>query len=68
MANQNFSENRGENGGSSMSPPKAPGTHGGKAPAFKVKPGFNTGVPGKKGPDRSAGVKRARVHVNPDGI
>jgi hypothetical protein len=36
---------------------------------FKVKPGFNTGVPGKtQSKDRSGGVKRAKVRPAEEGL
>lgn len=38
-------------------------------PSMTMKPGFNTGVPGKKQPkDRSAGVKRAPVYPTSEGL
>lgn len=40
-----------------------------KDPGFKEKPGFSTGVPGKKQPkDRSNGVKRAPVYPDSEGL
>lgn len=45
--------------------PKSPA----KDPGFREKPGFSTGVPGKKQPrDRSAGVKRAKIHPTSEGL
>lgn len=36
---------------------------------FKEKPGFNTGVPGKKQPkDRSNGIKRLKIHPTSEGL
>lgn len=41
----------------------------GKAPSMKEKPGFSTGVPGKKQPrDRSGGVKRTKVYADSEGL
>jgi hypothetical protein len=36
--------------------------------AFKERPGFKTGIPGKGGPNRSAGVPRAKTHPSSDGL
>lgn len=39
------------------------------APGFKEKPGFMTGVPGKKQPkDRSNGIKRLKIHPSSEGL
>jgi hypothetical protein len=46
----------------------SPGTPGGGGMAFKEKPGFKTGAPGKKQADRSGGVKRAPVNPGDDGV
>jgi hypothetical protein len=46
----------------------SPGTPSGSAPAFKEKPGFSTGSPGKTQKDRSAGVPRAKTHPGSDGL
>lgn len=41
----------------------------GGAPAFKEKPGFNTGVPGKtQSGNRSGGVKKCPTHPKSIGI
>lgn len=41
----------------------------GGPPAFKEKPGFSTGAPGKKhGKDRSGGAKRIKIYADSDGL
>lgn len=68
MPNRDFAEDKQGLGGRAMSPPmtgKKPGPKG----SMNEKPGFPTfGAPGKTGPDRSAGVKKAKVYPNSDGL
>ena len=46
----------------------APATSG-KTPAMKIKPGFRTGIPGRgQSKNRSAGVPRAKVYVQSEGL
>ena len=41
----------------------------GKPMAMNEKPGFSTGVPGKKQPrDRSGGVKRTKIYADSEGL
>lgn len=47
----------------------SPGSKAGKGIGFAEKPGFKTGVPGKKqSKDRSAGVPRAKVNPQSEGL
>ena len=62
-----YFNNQVRNGLTAPNGPKATG--GSKsAPAFKEKPGFITGAPGKTQKDRSGGVKRAKEYPGSDGI
>lgn len=65
MVNADFSPLRQSTGGpGSRKAPKSAST-----PGFKEKPGFNTGVPGKKqSKDRSNGIKRAPVYPDSEGL
>ena len=65
MVNADFSPLRQSTGGPGGR--KAPKSAA--APGFKEKPGFSTGVPGKKqSKDRSNGVKRLKVHPTSEGL
>lgn len=44
------------------------GVKGSKDLGMKVKPGFKTGVPGRTGPDRSAGVKKIKQYADSEGL
>lgn len=65
MVNSLFSPLRQSSGGpGGRKAPKAAAM-----PGFKEKPGFSTGVPGKKQPkDRSNGIKRAPVYPDSEGL
>jgi hypothetical protein len=41
---------------------------GASSPTLNLKPGFSTSAPGKKQKDRSAGVKRAKIYPDSDGL
>lgn len=50
-------------------PPLSPKKTTGQMAAFNEKPAFpGMGAPGKKGPERSGGVKRAQVYPKSDGV
>lgn len=46
----------------------SPGTPAAPKPSFNEKGGFKGGLPGKAGPDRSGGAKKAKIYPSSDGI
>lgn len=68
MPNPDYTEISSDRKGRAKPPPPT-GKKGGKGDGMPMKPGFNTGAPGKKQPgDRSGGVTRAKVYPNSDGL
>ena len=46
----------------------ANGVKGPKKDSMKIKPSFSTGLPGKSGPNRSAGVPEAKIYADREGL
>jgi len=67
MSNPDHSENKRGLGGRASKPPPT-GTRSATAPKFTEKTAAWAGLPGKSGPNRSAGVKRARIHPKSEGL
>lgn len=65
MANQMHKEMMGNEPPSGGRDPKSPK---GSTPGMRVKPGFSTGLPGKSGPDRSAGVEKVKQYPDSEGL
>lgn len=67
MANRDYSDVSPAPKGRTMAPPKHPGA--GKAAKVNEKPGYPmAGVPGKTGPNRSAGDRKVRQHPKDVGL
>lgn len=65
MANQMHKEMMGNEPPSGGRPT---GVKGGDGKGMKVKPGFKTGLPGKSGPNRSAGVSKVKQYAQSEGL
>lgn len=67
MSNADFSENKRGLGGRAVKPPPT-GTRSKTQPKFTERTATWPGLPGKSGPNRSVGAKRARIHPTSKGI
>jgi hypothetical protein len=67
MANKFYSEQI--HGKAKTGSGPSPGLQSGSGTTeFKVKQGWSDGLPGKAGPDRSGGVKKAKVYSSSEGL
>ena len=67
MSNADHSENKRGLGGRAVKPPPT-GTRSKTPSKFTEKTAAWPGLPGKGGPNRSAGVKRVRAHPKAEGL